>query len=218
MIDPTEVREQAFQAGIKTRGAVNKVKKTSEGIKEKIGGAIEGTIINAQEGLVESSTAVAESGGRILLTGFANKSGFWRGVWCLFGFTVVGVGLYHVVPPVFSGAAHITGGVVGGAFTGKPVNSSNGLVRASSTFGAGVVQLVGTGANVIGQTTSSYYQYQEINNPNQRPPSFVGGNIRAGGINPYPQTPVIPIQMQQTPQVATQPYNGNVYTPQQQKR
>jgi hypothetical protein len=214
--------QDAFEAGVKTRETVGRVAEGAKKTKKGIGGLIGGGIENITEGYRDSADAVADSTAIVAKTAFQNRN-FFRGLCAAVGFLVTGVGMWHVIPWVGSGFA---GGFTGLA-SGKPVQSSNGLVVFSSSLGAGVHQTGGALFGSIGQAGQSFYQYQEVQNRNSLPnsnPGFVGGNIRAGGINPYPQ-PVVPIQSQPTqPQqpyqpiaIGAQPYNPNVYQPYQRR-
>lgn len=210
MVDPTEVREQAFQAGVKTRGAVDKVKKTANKAEEKISEAIGTTLDSAQSGFKDGIGAAADSVVHVASSVVQNPKGKRAGVSALFGLTVIAFGTVPAL--LFYG--NIVGSLGYGLAKGQTVNSSDGLARFSSGVGLVGNKVFTTTGSAIGEAVDNAYEYKPVNN--QRP--AIAGNIRPGGINPYPQTPVIPIQMQQSPQVAAQPYNGNVYTPQQQRR
>lgn len=209
MVDPTEVREQAFQAGMKTRGAVDKVKRTANKAEEKISEAIGTTLDSAQSGFKDGIGAAADSVVHVASSVVQNPKGKRAGLFSLFGLTVIAFGTVPAL--LFFG--NILGSLGYGLSKGQIVNSSDGVARFSSGVGLVGNKVFTTTGSAIGEAASNVYQYQPVNN---QKPAF-GGNIRPGGINPYTQTPVITLQMQQSPQVATQPYNGNVYTPQQRK-
>lgn len=210
MTDPTEIREQAFQAGVKTRGAVDKVKATANKAEQKISQAIGSTLDSAQSGFKDGTGSVADSVVHIASTVVQNPKGKRAGLFSLFGLTVI---FFGTVPALLF-FWNIIGSFAYGAAKGQTVNSADPVARFSSGVGLIGNKAILTTGTAIGEAASNVYQYQPVSNPSPA----VGGNIRPGSINPYPQTPVIPIQMQQAPQVATQPYNGNVYAPQQQRR
>lgn len=208
MTSPDDVRERAFEAGVKTRGAVETVKNTAGKAKEKIESAIEGSIDSAQSGFKEGPEVIANSAANIVSSALLNKKGFIGGVFFVFSLTVIWFG----IGPALGLFGSIGGGAVAGGLSGKPLNSDNKVANFTSHLGSGINRAVFVGGQAIGEAASSAYQYQPVNNTTQ--PSFVGGNIRPGSINPYPQQPVVPIQMQHQPpqqSIAVNQYNPNVY-------